>query len=304
MMRTGVIVCVFIVMQLFQLSGTAQLFNTINQAEDSLKKLFSLATDRIEMETRRSSGQQFATLFYQTLEMQGSFTYPFDSLPTISKLTSPDNTFRLYTWNIPLLSGANTFYGAIQFITEASDSFHVIVLHDKSEEILQPEIRILSPQQWFGAIYYQVIPEQTLTGEVIYTLLGWHGENLLLTTRLIDILSISPSREVQFGKPMFCNYEESKPSRIIFRYAAKASMILRYEEQYIVTSKKWNIKRREYESQLEKAFVIVSDRLVPSDPQLAGQYEYYIPAGDAVDGFIFRDGCWHFIEDIDVRNPK
>ena len=303
-MRTGVIVCVFIAVQLFQSSLTAQSFNAVNQAEDSLKKLFHLATGSLENETRSLAGQQFAAHFYQTLELQGSFTYPFDSLPTVSKLTSPDNTFRLYTWNIPLLSGANTFYGAIQLMTEASDSFHVIVLHDKSEEIVQPESKILSPQHWFGAIYYQVIPEQILTGEVIYTLLGWHGENMLLTTRLIDILSISPSGTVQFGKTIFCNYEKSKPSRIIFRYAAKASMILRYEEQYIITSKKWNAKRREYESQLEKAFLIVSDRLVPADPQLAGQYEYYIPAGDAMDGFIFREGCWYFIIDIDVRNPK
>ncbi len=304
MKKTSVFAFAFIALLLFQASLSAQPFNSVRQAEDSLKQLFHQVTGRFENETRSSAGQQFATLFFQTLEMQGSFTYPFDSLPAISKLTAPDNTFRLYTWNIPLLSGANTFYGAIQMKAAGSDSIHVIILHDKSSEIAHPESEILSPQRWFGAIYYQVIPEQTFSGEVVYTLLGWHGENMLLTVRVIDILSLSPSGEVQFGKPMFCDYEEGKPTRIIFRYSARASMILRYEEQHVVTSKKWNTKRREYEFQHDKTFMIVFDRLTPTNPQLEGQYEYYMPAGDMMGGFIFREGCWYFINDVDVRNPN
>ena len=304
MRKTDLILVVFIGLVLLQGSLSAQPFRSVKQTEDSLKQLFHMATGSIATDTRSSAGQQFATLFYRTLEMQDSFAYPFDSLPTVSKLTSPDNTFRIYTWNIPLLSGVNTFYGAIQMKWNKNDSINLIVLHDKSAEIAHPERSILTPQRWYGALYYQIIPERTFSGEMAYTLLGWHGENMLLTARVIDILSISPGGKIQFGRTMFCGVQESKPSRIIFRYSARASMVLRYEKQYIVTSKKWNAKRREYKFQHEREFIIVFDRLVPANPQLEGQFEHYIPAGDIMDGFIFKEGCWNFIENVDTRNPK
>ena len=81
-------------------------------------------------------------------------------------------------------------------------------------------------------------------------------------------------------------------------------MNLRYEKQSIVTSKNWNARKREFEYTREKAYLIVCDRLVPADPQLEGQYEYYIPSGEVMDGFRFLDGCWQFMEDVDVRNTK
>ena len=303
MRKTGIILVVFIGLYFFHGSLIAQSITSIKHVEESLTQLFQLATERGDPDARDLASQQFATLFYQTLEMQDSFTYPFDSLTTVSKLTSPDNSFRIYTWNIPLLSGENTFFGAIQIKNRGSDSIHVTVLHDKSSEIAHPEIDILSPKQWYGAIYYQIIPEQTFSGETIYTILGWHGENMLLTTRVIDILSLSPSGMVQFGKAMFCDYGKSKPCRIILRYSARASMTLRYDKQSIVTSKKWNSKRREYDVQRKKEFIIVFDRLIPANPQLEGQFEHYIPAGDVMEGFIFKEDCWHFIEHVDARNP-
>jgi hypothetical protein len=126
---------------------------------------------------------------------------------------------------------------------------------------------------------------------------------MLMTSRLIDILTISPSGGILFGKMVFCDYDENRPVRIIFHYNANVTMSLRYEEQGMVTSKKWNSRRKEFTYTTENAWLIVCDRLVPSNPEMEGQFEYYLPAGDVMDGFLFKEGCWKFIKEIDARNP-
>jgi len=80
-------------------------------------------------------------------------------------------------------------------------------------------------------------------------------------------------------------------------------MLLRYDEQMIVTGKKWNASKHEFEIYTEKHPMITANRLVPMDPQMEGQYEYYIPASDIIDGFIYKEGCWTPVRDIDARNP-
>ncbi|MFH1296033.1 MAG: hypothetical protein ABIJ04_02020 [Bacteroidota bacterium] len=281
----------------------AQSGQAISEAEEKLKQLFDGIMETIDDEKRISSGDQFSALLQQTLTMDESFVYPFPLLPNLSKLTSPEKRFRIYTWNVPLHSGMNRFYGLIQLKSTTKDTTTVIELVDQGNGISNPDEAILTPERWYGAIYYQLIPNQTGQGREFYTLLGWRGENILMTIRLIDILTITPGGEICFGQPLFCQYGETNSVRIIFRHSANVSMSLRYEEQWMVTDKKWNSRHKEFKYTREKTWIIVCDRLVPADPQLENQYENYIPAGDVMDGFLFRDRCWHFIEQIDVRNP-
>ncbi|MDP4189262.1 MAG: hypothetical protein Q8905_14520, partial [Bacteroidota bacterium] len=60
-------------------------------------KLHQAATD----EGKDSINGNILKLMNQTLLKSGSFSWPFDSLKTMGKLTSSDNQVRLYTWNIP-----------------------------------------------------------------------------------------------------------------------------------------------------------------------------------------------------------
>ncbi|NQV02568.1 MAG: hypothetical protein HQ542_07985 [Bacteroidia bacterium] len=281
----------------------AQSNQAMSDAEEKLKELFDSTMEPINDEERIILGDQFSKVFQQTLAMDESFEHSFSLLPNVAKLTSPEERFRIYTWNIPLHSGMNLFYGLIQLKSVTKDSLSVIELVDYAEKVADPHLGIFSPERWFGAIYYKMITRQTMYGGVFYTLLGWRGENMLVTTKLIEILTVTSAGEILFGKPLFCHYGETKPSRILFHHSANATMSLRYEEQWVVVDKKWNARRKEFEFNREKIHMIVTDRLVPSDPQLEGQYEYYLPAGDVMDGFIFKDGCWSFIEQIDARNP-
>src|ERR1035438_1575359 len=82
---------------------------------DTLKKLgheiLYGETDSI----RISSNQRFHDLFQKALDMDNSFLFPFDSVTNVSILTSPDNSFRLMTWNMPATDGSNfNYYGFVQ----------------------------------------------------------------------------------------------------------------------------------------------------------------------------------------------
>ena len=101
---------------------------------------------------------------------------------------------------------------------------------------------------------------------------------------------------------IFRDYLKGQRTRIIFRYSASASMSLKYAEQVIKSDKKWNPKKRVYEYKTKKARMIVCDRLIPIDPQLEGQYQYYVADSDIFDGFMKEHGCWNFIKNIGAGN--
>ena len=50
--------------------------------------------------------------------------------------------------------------------------------------------------------------------------------------------------------------------------------------------------------------MIVFDRLEPPDIKLTGLYEFYVPTTDFFDAYIFKNNKWHFVKDVDARNPK
>ena len=56
--------------------------------------------------------------------------------------------------------------------------------------------------------------------------------------------------------------------------------------------------------QQEKAPMIVFDRLTPMRPEFSGQFRYYVPEGNIFDAFLFENGLWNFVSDVDARRPE
>jgi hypothetical protein len=142
-------------------------------------------------------------------------------------------------------------------------------------------------------------------------LLGWDGNNLLSTKKLIDVLTFKSNGKPQFGAPIFKKFpDKDKAVRIIFEYSAKAIMALRYEPQYLHVI----VQSKDKKNKTEKVRVepmIVFDNLVPMDtrlspdqPDLKNQYQFYVPETNILNGFVLKDGRWYFAKDIDARNPK
>ncbi len=287
---------------LFPFPVLSQVNNRFQGLEDSLK-IFRDSVRKAETDSARIAlGEQFDQEMLRVFSLPGSFEFPFDSLKSVNLLRSPDNEFRICTWNIPLLSGRFEYSGLIQWNEKKHPDRKPVMLAGEGDSISTPDTALLDPRHWYGAIYYKAIPEGS-GKQVSYTLLGWKGASSFITQKVIDVLCFNDKGEARFGKRMFPGYGNGKNSRIIFRFSAGSSMTLRYDQQNIILSRKWNASKKEYIVREKREWMIICDRLVPIDPKLEGDYRYYVPASDIYDGFKYEQGNWRFVTGIEARNP-
>ncbi|HEX7415424.1 MAG TPA: hypothetical protein VF411_15380, partial [Bacteroidia bacterium] len=130
--------------------------------------------------------------------------------------------------------------------------------------------------KWFGMLYYNIIS----CGDY-YTLLGWDGNDKLISRKFIDVLSFKKDGSPVFGKEVF-KMPKKYPKRVMFEYNSAFTITLQYNEAV-------------------KA--IVFDHLIPKESYLEGQYQFYGP-DFSYDAFVLKHGKWNFEEDVDVKNAK
>src|ERR1017187_3233170 len=254
-------------------------FNNLKLYADTLKKLgheiLYGETDSI----RIVSNQHFHDLFEKALELDNSFLFPCDSVTNVSNLTSPDNTFRIMTWNMPAIDGSGfNYYGFVQTFNMKKNTSKLFPLIDRSDTMSKPQNTRLNPDNWYGQVYYKMIPCKK-GGKKYYTLLGIHWINKLKTQKILETVSVSKDKIV-FGSPVF--KVKKTFCRMLFTYSAQVVMALRYDAT---------------------RNSITYDHLLPGDPSLEGQYEFYGPDG-SYDELIYKSGIWVLKQDVDARNPK
>jgi hypothetical protein len=271
-------------------SGFSQSFNTNIGLQDSLSKLSSWIWKQKSDSNRVKANEIFFKEFQSVLESKSSTIIPLDSIQGITRVTSDDSKLRIFTWNVPLGNGSNKYFGFIQL---NFDSLKVIPLRSVENETDDFENKQLTAHEWYGAIYYKLI-EVKIGEQKAYTLLGWDGYTPNSNRKLIDIISIDKTDKIVFGMPVF-KTDKGIRSRVVKEYAEKANMVLRYDYQALMIKKGKKVKK-------ENAWLIVMDRLVPMDPSMKGLQKYYVASGEIYDGYIFRNGYWTLVEDIDVIN--
>jgi len=227
---------------------------------------------------KENLNQAILDTFTSILPNPLAFDYPFDSLRRIGKLYSPDHKIRLITWNIPASDGTHTCYGFIQCKQKRKEPCLVFLLSDRSGEINNPETSALNHNQWWGALYYDIILKRS-KGSRLYTLVGFNPHDRYSNKKILDILFFGEDRQPFFGFPVF-QTDKGTRYRMIFEYSPDVVMNLRYEPGHKM---------------------IIFDHLSPIEPALEGQYRFYAPDG-SYDGFRFRNGIWEYQPDVDVRN--
>ncbi len=259
---------------------------TISGAEDSLQFYFSqlfksdgtryLKTDLEKTELN----QRIITLLENTLRINESRIYNFSKLDKLSKLYNKDNTVRIFIWDTQWKNHTHTYNGFIQYYHKKKKKLMVFPLIDKSDSIDNVLKATLKSGDWYGALYYQMIPVRT-GGRTYYTLIGFDQNNLLVSKKIIDVLYFTGAGKPRFGKRLFVQ-DKKKQNRIIFQYSARVVMMLRYDPKYKM---------------------IVADHLAPNNPSYKGLYQFYGPDFNYI-GFKFIKGKWVLQNDIEVKNPK
>lgn len=249
--------------------------STFIDSERELNKFGYDIINGLDDESREAANTQFHDLLLEVVSSDHSFDYRFDSLKTISILTA--GNVKLYNWMLPMDDGTYRFFAFLQTKVE-ENHYTVIELIDQSDEIKLPENKILTPKNWYGALYYQIIHDKKI-GKNEYTLLGWDGNNNLTNKKIIDVMVVSGNGMVKFGASIFKMKRKTK-RRVIFEYSKSAVMSLKYHP---------NEKK------------IVFDYLVPVNSNLSGIFEYYGPSLNRFDAFVISPRKWLYEPDTEIK---
>lgn len=259
--------------------------NEFAALEDSLHRLAMLIIEPRDDQERLERNFAFEAALRHALLLDSMLTNRFDSVRTVSFLHSPDGHFRIVSWYVPLLSGQFQYFGFVQVAPSRKQAGQLVPLTDMTALLTQVSARELGPHEWYGAYYYELIHLRYRRKDY-YTLLGWKGDNPATRKRVIEPFRITENGPV-FGAQVF-DSGERKPYRIIFEYSARVSMSLKYHADFVV-------RRR------RTVPMIIFDRLSPTHESLRGNFSYYVPEVNVLDGFRFNDGRWEFVPDVDAR---
>ncbi|MBB5394813.1 hypothetical protein [Mucilaginibacter sp. AK015] len=239
---------------------------------EALGKKFVNDPDDIE---RKNANYKFIRMLVGALKVPHSFNYPFDSLKSISIINAPDNRFRIISWHIMNQDGSYRFYGTVQMNT--GGNLLMYPLEDYSPLLKNPEDSVTDNRKWYGAQYYKII--KVAAAKPYYVLLGWKGNTVKSTKKVIEILSFDRDDKPLFGMPVFDGGNKNR-KRVIFEYTRQASMLLRY---------------------VPDQQLIVFDHLAPPDDKLKDRPDTFGP-DLTYDGYKLKNGRWVFADNLDMRN--
>jgi len=247
--------------------------------EDSLQKLSANMVFSEEAADRFRSDSVFTRTFVRALKIKNSFYFPFDSL-NISKLYSPDSSFRIFTWQLKKDEYVYLQKGAIQ-MNMPDGSLKLYPLFDYSMFTAKPMDSVRTRNNWIGAIYYKIIPKE-FNGEKYYTLLGFDDFSVNSNRKWMEVMHFNERGEPVFGGSVISFKEDSvkRPvqNRFNIEYKKEAKTFFNYDPD---------------------KDLIVFDHLI-SESNEPERKSTYIPDGD-FEAFKWQNGQWVHVERLDFE---
>ena len=211
------------------------------------EKLFYTESDSLKKSINKQIISKLEAYIY---EQENDFS-ELESIKNLSVVSSGDKYVFIFTWAIPYSDNKFKYFGFIKYYSEESQNYYVEKLNHISKEREEITNKIILPENWYGAVYYSLIYKK-YKDERQYILLGWDGNDHFTNKKIIDIIVIEESEIPVFGKGVF-KTETGFKKRLIFEYAERVNMILRYNKSMKM---------------------IIWDHLSPSKQELTGNLEY------------------------------
>jgi len=262
----------------------------LTQLEENMRNYADDVVNASEMVDRFRADSFFTRALVQALKVPYSFSYPFDSLKTISRLYAPDSSFRIITWQIMKDFSYYRQKGAIQMRTK-DGSLKLIPLYDYSAFTDNPVDSVRNNEHWIGAVYYNII-QTTFNNKNYYTLIGYDANDARTTKKWIEVLTFDENNKPQFGGRYF-NYANDaiKPKQPAYRF-------------YIEFKKEANAKMN-----YDKEIGMITFAHLVSEVGDVTEKHTLIPVG-SFEGFKWVNGKWvniPLIKEVDPRpniNPQ
>lgn len=250
--------------------------------EKELLKNFEQIYDLPEAEKRDSINNVIIKKLSKELSTWDGFYYKWNALEMIGRVSSDDNEVKVFSWYLQTGQKSYKYYGLVAYSEKkfplGEEVFRVVELKDHSDNIKDPENKNLTPDNWYGAVYY-ALKTYTHRRNSWYALIGFDFNDNFSNKKIIEILTINKSGKLQFGGDIHLD-EGKELKRLIFEYSSEVAMSVNYDENL---------------------GMIVYDHLRPYQPFFEGNYRFYAPDG-SYDGLRFEKGKFYREEDLDARN--
>lgn len=267
---------------------TNELASTLAEEDNSFPTYLKRANraakeilENIEEEARAQAHEDLKGIFDKMLKMPEADTCKFENyLQGISVQKPNDNKFTVFTWQY-FVNDSTYLYGGYMRLKDGT----VFRLDDKAREHKQPFDLKLRHTNWYGALYYKIMPFRH-DGQDMYLLFGYNAHSFFARRKLLDVLYFDN------GKPRFgFKTIEMKDGRGVKRTVSR--FILEYSASVMVTLNY---------SETEK--MILYDHLVGGAPIENGG-TLNIPDGSYC-GLKLEKGKWIYIDKVheDEVNPN
>ena len=243
--------------------------------EDTLKSYSRhMVTDSLT-QTRMIADSFFTRILVRALQIKNSFYYPFAAVLGISKLYSPDSSFRIFTWTIQFDEYYSRQKGAIQLATK-DGSLKLFPLRDNSEFTNKAEDSVRTSANWIGAVYYNMVKTQ-FNGKNYYTLFGYDNNSIMSSKKWVEVLTFNNKNEPVFGGPYFTYENDSTGKKARYRLSLEYKKDARVLMNYI-----------------PDLDVILMDHLISETDEPDNKWSY-VPDGDN-EAFKWENGKWVHID--------
>ena len=160
----------------------------------------------------------------------------------------------------------------------SDDGLKLIPLFDVSDTLGFQCDKVLGPESWYGAIYYNILLHEQ-HGKKFYTLFGFDANDYWSNKKFIEILTFENHKPV-FGAPLIYVTDSTGKTTIYNRY------FIEYKHNTEVGMNYYADRD-----------MIVFDHLEPYKEKYRGLYFTYIPDG-SYEGFKWEDGKWDWIKKV------
>ena len=237
------------------------------------EELTGYNNDSLSFEARVAIIHNFIPKFVAILKEKNSYLHPFDELKLL-KVTAPDNSFRIFTWQLKEPLGTHKYYGALQ---KNDDKLALFPLFDYSDTMRVHVQETLSYDNWYGAAYYQCLQNE-VDGKSYYTLFGFDEADFVSNRKILEILTFDDTGNPIFGAPIF-SFTDS-----LGNVTTKNRLFLEYDDKASV--------KLNYDTDMDK---IIYDHLVPPSESEKDALFTYIPDG-TYEGLEWKDNRWTWVE--------
>ncbi|MFT5647482.1 MAG: hypothetical protein ACI976_002174 [Aureispira sp.] len=251
----------------------------IVESEAAMRGLIEDVLTNQNLEVREEASQELELLLEKTLNQNGSLEYDFSELKGISIVQPEDKALRIFTWQLYVDKNNYQYRGFIQ-----TKEGKVYRLQDNSDDMRTVEFSIHKPENWYGALYYNMQKFKS-EGQTMYLLLGYDAFDFYNRRKLVDVLYFDNSGRPRFGKTVLemkdGNGRMRKVKRFVMEYSSSVNVTLNYSAEQ---------------------GMIVYDHLIYGSP-IKGAGPSNVPDGSYSGMKLSKNGFWEYVNKVHKDDP-